>query len=407
MGGFIYRALSPEGREVSGNLIASTRSEAVMQLRKDGFLPIEIVSKEEQIEKTGEETKKRGRGGGGRRRDLPVFTRQMAALLAAGIPVVQSLTILQEQTENPALAEVIRRIRKDITEGASLSEAFSKHPRYFSKLYCNMVRIGETGGVLDSVLQQLSAFMEAEQALRSSVITALAYPAIVVAVGTLSVSVLVFFVIPRLSSVFADFGADLPLPTKILIGTSHFLVTWWWLLLGIGVMAFWGFDKYRKSPSGKRRIDIFINRLPMIGSMLTKAHIARFSRTMGTLTSSGIPVLQALSLVQETTTNYLLAEALEQTREKVQHGEGLSGPLRQTGRFPPMVVNLIAVGEESGTLDKMLLEVAENYDLEVDHAIKRFITLFEPLVIILIAIGVGGVIVSFLLPILRIGEVIQ
>jgi type II secretory pathway component PulF len=239
------------------------------------------------------------------------------------------------------------------------------------------------------------------------VITALAYPAIVILVGCVSVAVLVFFVIPKLTLVFADFGTTLPLPTRILIGTSHFLVQWWWLVFGTLALVLWGADTFRKSPTGKARIDALVWRLPVMGPMLLKAQIARFSRTMGTLISSGIPVLHSLRLVQETTTNQVLANALHDVGEQVQRGEGLAKPLRQTGHFPPMVVNLMAVGEESGTLDKMLLQVADNYDLEVAHAIKRFITLFEPVVIVLIAVGVGSVIVSFLLPILRIGEVIS
>jgi len=405
MAGFAYRALSPDGREISGNLHAATRAEAVSQIRQRGFLPIHVTTREERVE---QETRRQKVGRGRvRGRDIPVFTRQLGALLAADIPIDQSLAILHEQTENPGLANIILQVRHDITEGASLSEALAKHPRYFSRLYCNMVKVGETGGVLDGVLKQLSAFMEAEYALRSSVITALAYPTIVVLVGCVSVAVLVFFVIPKLSLVFADFGTALPLPTRMLIGTSYFLVKWWWLVFGTLALVLWGFHRYRKSPIGKARIDRLICKLPGIGPMLLKAHIARFSRTMGTLTSSGIPVLQSLKLVQETTPNQILANALGEVSGQVERGEGLAGPLRRTGQFPPMVVNLMAVGEESGTLDKMLLQVADNYDLEVEHAIKRFITLFEPLVIVLIALGVGSVIVSFLLPILRVGEVIS
>ena len=401
----MYRALSPDGQEISGSVYAGTRSEAVSQIRQGGLLPIEVTSREEKIEE--ELRVKKTQRGRVRGRDIPVFTRQMAALLAADIPIDQSLSILSEQTENPALATIIRQVREDITEGASLSEALSKHPRYFSKLYCSMVKVGETGGVLDSILKQLWTFMAAEHTLRTSVLTAMAYPAIVVLVGCVSVAVLVFFVIPKLSLVFADFGTALPLPTKILIGTSQFLIKWWWLLFGIAALVVWGANKFRESPKGKARIDAFIWKLPAMGPMLLKAQIARFARTMGTLVSSGIPVLQSLKLVQETTTNQILANALQEVGEQVQRGEGLSGPLRQTGHYPPMVVNLIAVGEESGTLDTMLLQIADNYDVEVEHAIKRFITLFEPLVIVLIAVGVGSVIVSFLLPILRIGEMIS
>jgi type II secretion system protein F len=405
MAGFVYRALSPDGREVSGSVHAGTRAEAVTQIRQGGYFPIDVTSREEKVEQEVRSRKtERGRIRG---RDIPVFTRQMAALLAADIPIDQSLSILHDQTDNGALRTIILQIRHDITEGASLSEALARHPRHFSRLYCNMVKVGETGGVLDSVLKQLSSFMEAEHALRSSVITALAYPAIVVLVGCVSVAVLVFFVIPKLSLVFADFGTELPLPTKILMGTSHFMVKWWWVAFGIIALLIWAADRYRKSPRGKVQIDGLLVRLPLMGPMLLKAQIARFSRTMGTLISSGIPVLQSLKLVQETTSNQILADALGVVGDQVQRGEGLAGPLRQTGHFPPMVVNLMAVGEESGTLDKMLLQVADNYDLEVEHAIKRFITLFEPVVIVVIAVGVGSVIVSFLLPILRIGDIIS
>ncbi len=405
MANYIYRALSPDGQEVTGNVTAATRTEAVTQVRQGGLLPIEITTREERTRKeAADRGPSRGRVKG---RDIPIFTRQLGALLAADIPIDQSLGILQEQTESAALGDILGEVRHDITEGASLSEALAKHPRYFSKLYCNMVKVGEAGGILDTVLKQLSTFMEAEHTLRSSVVTALAYPAIVVLVGFLSVGVLVFFVIPKLSVVFAEFGSNLPLPTRVLIGTSHFLVAWWWAILAGLLVLFWGFDKYRKSPQGKAQIDTLVGRLPVVGPMLMKAQVARFARTMGTLISSGIPVLQSLSLVQETTSNQVLADALAVVGEKVKRGEGLAVPLRQTAYFPPMVVNLIAVGEESGTLDKMLQQIADNYDLEVEHAIKRFITLFEPVVIILIAVGVGGVIISFLLPILRIGTMIH
>jgi len=405
MANYLYRALSPDGREVSGSVVAATRTEAVAQVRQGGLLPIEISTRDEHKQKeAGARGPSRGRVKG---REIPVFTRQLGALLAADIPIDQSLGILQEQTESAALADIINQVRHDITEGDSLSEALAKHPRQFSKLYCNMVKVGEAGGVLDTVLKQLSSFMEAEHALRSSVVTALAYPAIVVLVGCLSVAVLVFFVIPKLSVVFAEFGSNLPLPTRILIGTSHFLASWWWAIVGGLILLGWGLNNYRKSPQGKAQIDSFTTGLPVVGPMLMKAQVARFARTMGTLISSGIPVLQSLSLVQETTGNQVLADSLASVGEQVKRGEGLAGPLRQTGYFPPMVVNLIAVGEESGTLDKMLVQIADNYDLEVEHAIKRFITLFEPVVIILIAVGVGSVIISFLLPILRIGTMIQ
>ncbi len=404
---FSYRAISADGQVITGSITAVSRPEAVTRLKERGVRPVavdeqkggtveRVKSKEEIVERRSRVTS----------RDIQVFTSQLAALLKAGIVMSQALSILEQQTESATLSQVIHEVRKDIHGGTSLSEALAKYPKYFPKLFCSMVRVGETGGVLDVVLKQLASFMEAENALRSNIATALAYPLLVVLVGIVSILVLVTVVIPRLSNVFADFGDELPFLTKFLINGSEWFLTYWWLILLLLIGLVYGVKKIHDSQIGREKMDQIKEKIPALGSMLIKAQIARFSRTMATLVKSGIPVLNSLVLVVETTSSALLQKHLREVAEKVQKGEGLAKPLKETGFFPPMVTNLIAVGEESGTLDDMLFQVADTYDTEVQHAIKRFITLFEPLVIILMAIGVGGILFAFLLPIMKIGNMV-
>lgn len=409
MPNFSYRALTPEGQTASGILTAASRQEAVAQIKERGLRPLGIDENAE-IRSTGKiQPVERAKGLRSRisGRDVLVFTSQLAALLKAGIVMSQALAILEEQSESAGMTQILHTVREDIHEGASLSQALEKYPRHFTRLYCSMIRVGESGGVLEVVLRQLAGFMEAEKALRSNILTALAYPMLVVIVGIGSIVMLITFVIPKLSAVFADFSDKLPFLTRLLINTSDGVMRYYWL---IGLVLFglgYGFRRIKNSPTGKEKLDAFIERLPLIGPMLIKSQIARFARTMGTLVKSGIPVLQSLNLMVDTTSSAILSRCLREVSEKVKKGEGLSAPLKETGFFPPMVTNLIAVGEESGSLEDMLNQVAETYDQEVQHAIKRFITLFEPLVIILMAIGVGGVLFAFLLPILNIGKMIN
>ncbi len=400
-----YRALTADGRSVDGSLNAPARQEAVAQLRNQGVRPLEVIEQtNSSLKAATQAAPKRGRV---KQNDIQVFTAQLAALLRAGIVLSQALAILEEQTESAALSAILKDVREDIHGGASLSEALAKYPRQFPELYCSMIRVGESGGVLEVVLKQLASFMEKEQALKSNIMTALAYPMLVVLVGIGSIAVLVTFVIPRLGAVFADFGSKLPFLTAALIGLSDWVLRWGWLALivtfGLGYMV----RRYVDSDAGREKYDQLKENIPVLGSMLVKAQIARFSRTMGTLVKSGIPVLNALTLVVSTTSSSILRKALQDVCEKVKKGEGLSAPLKETGFFPPMVTNLIAVGEQSGSLDEMLFQVADTFDVEVEQAIKRFITLFEPIVIILMALGVGSVLFAFLLPIMNISEMIQ
>lgn len=406
---FLYRALTPEGQTATGSLTAATRQEAVAQIKDRGLRPLGVEENAE--ERSSDKAKEAQKSASGRSRvssrDVLVFTSQLAALLKAGIVMSQALAILEEQSESAAMSRILREVREDIHGGASLSQALEKYPKQFTRLYCSMIRVGESGGVLEVVLRQLAGFMESEKALRSNIMTAMAYPMLVVVVGIGSIIMLVTFVIPKLSTVFADFGDKLPFLTRFLIKTSDICMHYFWL---IGLIIFglgYAFHRVKNSPAGKEFIDRTFERLPLLGPMLIKAQIARFARTMGTLVKSGIPVLQSLNLMVDTTSSAILSRTLRDVSDKVKKGEGLAGPLKESGFFPPMVTNLIAVGEESGSLDDMLNQVAETYDQEVQHAIKRFITMFEPLVIVLMAIGVGGVLFAFLLPILNIGKMIN
>lgn len=401
---FHYRAVSTDGQTLSGVIAARERTDAIRQLKDQGVKPLDV---QEQSDRNVA----RSVSGGGwfnrvTRRDIQTLTAQLAALLKAGIVLSQALAIMQDQSENEALTELITSIRSQVHDGKSLSDAMATHPREFNPLYCSMVRVGESGGILDTVLRQVASFMEAEDALRSNVTTALAYPVLVMLVGLGSIFILVWFVIPRLSTVFADFGGQLPWMTRTLIGVSDFLVAWGWVLLLLLIGAGYLFRQYVQTPAGRESFDRFKERLPILGSIIVKAEVARFARTMGILIKSGIPVLTAIELVTDTTRSSVMANGLRQIADQVRRGEGLAKPLRESGLFPPMAANLMAVGEQSGSMDEMLFQIAETYDVEVQHAIKRFITLFEPLVIILMAIGVGGVLFAFLLPIMNIGQVI-
>ena len=404
---FQYRALATDGQVILGSIVATNRPDAVNLLKTQGIRPLELSEKDILVPVAESISTLNLRKARVSRENIQVFTTQLAALLSAGIILSQALVVLEEQTESPALSKIVKQVRTDITGGESLSNALAKFPRQFSKMYTSMVRVGESGGVLEVVLKQLGGFLEAENALRSNVFTAMAYPLIVVFVGLGSITLLVTVVIPRLSSVFADFGDKLPWATKMLMAFSKFILSYWWLIIALVVGFVFLFRYALHTTRGKEFFDKTIERIPAMGPMLIKAQISRFSRTMGTLVKSGIPILNALVLVIDTSSNAILRKSLLAVAEKVKKGEGLSKPLRETGFFPPMVTNLIAVGEESGKLDEMLSQVANTYDQEVQHAIKRFITIFEPLVIILLAIGVGGILIAFLLPILNISNMVN
>ncbi len=412
---FSYQAVTATGQDASGQLEAASRGEAISIIRNRGLQPLSLEERTTSTRPKKVNAKvvsdavepPRPRRRRVSRRELPAFTRQLGTLLKAGIPMSQALSIVSEQSESEGMSELTLRLHESISEGASLSEAMAEHPRLFNRLYVNMVRVGEEGGVLDAVLTQLTSFLEAERELRSSLTTALVYPLVVLSLGFVSVMVLTFFVIPGLSDLFADFNAQLPLLTRIVIGGSAFLVKWWWAVFIATGGAVWGVRKILKNAEVIERIDAYLLRAPLLGPLLTKAHIARFARTMGTLVNAGIPVLTAVQLVAETTGSPVMGHALRSAAERIGKGEGVAEPLRQEGLFPPMVTNMISVGEQSGSLDDMLLQVAGAYDVELQQALKRFITILEPLLILLLAVVVGTIIAAFLFPILSLSEVLS
>lgn len=404
---YTYQAVTQAGGDITGSLDAANRNEAVSAIRQLGHQPVNVDEGSAEVKEASRDSRDEGaprRKARISKRELPVFTRQLGTLLRAGLTASQALDILAEQSESEGMSQLTLKIRDSITEGLSLSEAMAEHPKFFNRLYVNMVRVGEEGGVLDAVLTQLTSFLESDREMRSSLTTALAYPLVVLSLGLASVLVLTFVVIPQLSELFADFGASLPLLTRVMIGSSTFLVEWWWAIaFGVG-LASWGLRRLLQEESVQERLDVLLLKAPLLGPLLTKAQIARFARTMGTLISAGIPVLTSVELVAETTSSRVMGHALRRAGEQIRKGEGVAGPLKQQGLFPPMVTNLIGVGERSGSLDEMLNQVAAAYDVELQQALKRFITILEPTLILLLAIVVGTIIAAFLFPILSLSE---
>lgn len=405
MPNFAYRALDPAGHTQEGMIPAASRAQAATAIRGLGLVPLEVRSE-------GTRPAAGARPGAGRMRrpgshDLLIFTTQLATILRAGLTLAGGLEVMAQQSESPKIRATVTDIRERILAGESLSDALRRHPRLFDSLYCNMIRVGETSGNLPGVLAQLGKHVEMAQTLRSNVISSLAYPALIVVVGILSVTLLMIFVVPNLVTTFGELNIDLPLVTRAVIAVSTWTLRLWWVpLLLIFVLGF-SLRRLRATESGRYRLDGARRRIPVLGPTLDKVHVARFARTLGTLVSSGIPIVTGLELVSSTTGSAVLGRALREVAERVKKGEGLAGPLEDTGALPGMVPSLIGIGEQSGRLEEMLSQVAGQYELEVNIALKRLLSLFEPAVIVLMAAVVGTVVMAFLFPMLTISSQIE
>jgi len=331
--------------------------------------------------------------------ELVAFTRQFATMVNAGVGLIRCLDILGTQTKDKKLASVLNAARRDVAAGTSLTEAFSKHPKVFSRLYISMLRSAEAGGILDEVLARLADYQENQLELKGKVKSAMMYPTVVLVFAIAVINVLVFLILPTFSRIFEEMGIDLPATTQLLLGTSHFLVQHWYLLpaalLGLGV----GYRAYSTSPTGRRALDALKLRLPIAGDIILKIAVARFTRTFGTLTRSGLPVLRALEIVTDTTGNQVISEAINSARTSVREGDKISDPLIVTGIFPPMVTQMIAIGEETGSLDQMLMKIADFYEAEVDRTLKGLASLIEPLMIVGLGLLVAFVAISVISPI--------
>jgi len=402
---FGYKVRSQQGSVLTGTMEAGEQRMVVDRLRRQRFIVLEIGEIKKNALKDVLDSinflKKRVR-----QKDLVLFSRQLSTLIGAGVPIVQGLTILVNQIDNPAFKEVISSVREDIESGTSITEALNRHPTVFSELYVNMVRSGELGGILDVILERLSGYLEAAARLRGKIKSAMFYPAVIALVAGGITTFLMIVVVPAFVKIFEQAGAQLPLPTRMLLMVSNFL-RHYIIFIIIGLIVFVvGLRQYYKTEAGSMRIDRLLLRLPIFGTLLRKIAIAKFTRTFGTLVKSGVPILQALDTVAKTSGNRVIEKAVLAAKESIREGERISEPLKASGTFPPMVIQMISVGEETGNLDAMLSKIAEFYEQEVDAAVSGLTSMIEPVVVVFMGIIIGAIAVSMYMPMFQLGALV-
>jgi type IV pilus assembly protein PilC len=387
---FTYTARAVNGDLKSATLEAPNRDEVMKQLRQQRLNVVKIDE--------GTAVKKK-RGGKIKMRDIVIFTRQFSTMINAGLPLVQALDILAQQSENPALKDVTRQVVFDVESGNTVADALRKQPRAFSELYVNMVAAGEAGGILDTILMRLAVFMEKNDALVRKVKGAMIYPGVIMGVAAIAITILLVFVIPTFSTMFASANIPLPLPTRMVIGLSAALKSYWWVVVGGAVGTFTVVKRYYATSDGKLNIDRMLLRAPVLGDVLRKSAVSRFTRTLGTLISSGVSILDGLEITAKTAGNRVIQDAIMESRASIAGGETIAAPLKKSQVFPPMVISMIAVGEQTGGLDEMLSKIADFYDEEVDAAVSGLLALMEPVMIVFLGVVVGGMVVAMYLPI--------
>ncbi len=339
------------------------------------------------------------------KKDLVIFTRQFSTMIDAGLPLVQGITILSEQMENKTFKRILTEVVKDVEGGASLAESLGKHPDVFDDLFVNLVAAGEVGGILDTILQRLAAYIEKLEKLKGQIKSAMTYPIVVVAIAIIVISVILIFVIPVFEAMFADFGSALPVPTQVVVDLSRFFKGNFHYVLGALFVFFFLFKKYKKTESGKKNIDTLSLKLPIFGPLLKKVAIARFSRTLGTMISSGVPILDGLEIVAKTSGNVVLEEIIYEVRSSISEGQTIAEPLSENDIFPSMVVQMISVGETTGALDTMLEKIADFYDDEVDAAVDALTSMLEPILMVFLGGSIGGLVIAMYLPIFKMAAV--
>ena len=390
MPNFTYTARNTNGDLKSATIDAPSRDDAVAQLRRQRLTIIKVDESKATPKKSM---------GSIKMRDIVIFTRQFSTMINAGLPLVQALDILARQSENKALAATVREVVFDVESGNTVADAMKKHPKAFSDLYTNMVAAGEAGGILDTILNRLAIFMEKNDALVRKVKGAMIYPTVIMCVAGLCVVILLWKVIPVFASMFGSVGMELPLPTRVVIAASAFLNAYWWaLILGISGGGYL-LKKWYSTSSGQLAIDKFMLHVPVLGDVLRKSAVSRFTRTLGTLISSGVSILDGLEITARTSGNRVVQDAIMGSRASIAGGETIAAPLQKSAVFPPMVISMIAVGEQTGGLDEMLTKIADFYDDEVDAAVSALLSLLEPIMIVFLGVVVGGMIVAMYLPI--------
>jgi type IV pilus assembly protein PilC len=428
MPNFAYTALDARGQEVNDTLEAPDEQQAIQALRQAGYYPTSVMEagKAAKAAKAkGAKAPKASKQAGGKKelnisipflerktikpKTLMIFTRQLATLIDAGLPLLRGLTVLGKQEPDVVLRKVIHKLADTVQGGSTFSDALTQHPKIFNKLYVNMVKAGELGGVMELVLIRLADFQEKAQKLKNKVVSAMYYPIIVLVIAIVIMAFLLVYIVPKFEQIFQDMLSGKPLPglTQFVINTSKFVQEQWYLIIAAGVVVVVGYNLLVRVPKGLAFVDAVKLRVPLFGDLIKKGAISRFSRTLGTLVTSGVPILQALNITRETAGNVVLAGAIQNVHDSVKEGESIVQPLEKSGVFPPMVVSMIDVGEETGQLPEMLLKVADVYDDEVDNTVAGLTSLLEPIMIVMLAVIVGTIVIALFLPLISIIQGLQ
>ena len=421
MANFHYSALDAKGEQTNGVVAANNEAEAIQQLRAKGLYPTQIQEEgkgkkgksalpAKSKAKTQAKAAKGHLGGRVKPKNLMIFTRQLATLIDSGLPLLRSLTVLEKQEPHPVLRATIGALAENVQGGSTFSESLAQHPKIFNKLYVNMVKAGELGGVLEIVLNRLAEYQEKAQKLKNKIVSAMVYPVIVMFIAVAILVFLMIFIVPKFKEMFASTESQLPMISQIVFGTSEFFlarplfvpnIVFVFIVFAVGVFIFnfWG-----RTKGGRKAIDTMKLKLPILGDIQRKSAVSRFSRTLGTLVTSGVPILQALNITRDTAGNVVLSQAIEKVHESVKEGETIVTPLQASGVFPSMVISMVDVGEETGQLPEMLLKVADVYDDEVDNSVTALTSILEPIMIVFLALVVGSVVFALFLPLIKMIE---
>ncbi len=399
MAKFSWSGRARDGKNVKGEMEATSEAAVGAQLRRQGIMPARIKQRggglDIEIKIPGMEKKVTTK-------DLVVFTRQFATMIDAGLPLVQCLDILSSQQENKTFKTALVKVKEDVESGSTFADALGKHPKIFNELYVNLVAAGEVGGILDTILNRLAAYIEKALKLKKQVKSAMTYPTTIVGIAVLVIAVILVFVIPQFESMFKDFGAALPMPTQIVINISNFVQNYIFVIIGGIILSVVAFKRIYATKQGRAKIDDWALKLPVFGILIRKVAVAKFSRTLSTMISSGVPILDGLEIVQKTAGNMTVEKAIARVRESISEGKTIAEPLKESGVFPPMVCQMIEVGEQAGAIDAMLSKIADFYDDEVDDAVGNLTAMMEPMLMLFLGTTVGGLVIAMYLPIFKV-----
>ncbi len=402
---FNYKAIDRTGQEVSGNVESDTMALAINQVRTMGYFPTKVTESSQRRKDKAEKRKRSGFYiGGVNQKQKTLFTRQLATLIDAGLPLLRSLHVLQSQLQPCKMKDILIEMGEDVQGGSTFSESLAKHPKVFDRLFVNMIRAGEVGGMLEVVLVRLAEFMEKRQSLKRRVRGALVYPIVVLTIAAVVVGIIMVKVVPEFKKVFAEFGADLPQSTQMLLNSAEWMKNNYYWIPGIFFGVFITSKLLLKIKQVKHAWDVVVLRIPFFGGMVRKINVARFTRTLGTLVGSGVPILQSLKITKDTLNNTVIADAIQAVHDSVREGDTISAPLEEAKVFPPMVVNMIDVGEETGALETMLEKVADVYDEEVEIAVSALLKAMEPAIIVVLGVIVGFIVISLYMPLFSLAD---